>query len=125
MIFTLKLLALCGFFISILLYYTKEQQSTWCDFSQKIRCSKVYNSPYGYIGPFSTATLGIFGYLLLLSILATFPLIWSFWVIVALNIFNCYLMYRLYITLKLICIPCTALHIINSALLICSSIAVM
>jgi uncharacterized membrane protein len=124
MIFTLKLLALAGFIVSVIHYYSKEQQSTWCDFSKHITCSKAYNSSVATIGPFSTSTLGIIGYIVLLSIIATTPLVWSLWTIVVLNVFNCYLMYQLYFKLKIICIPCVCIHLINITLLVCSILAV-
>ncbi len=88
-----------------------------CDVSNKISCTKVFSSEYSHILGIKNSILGIFFYasIIILSILNLNWIILSLLILAVLSsILLAYLQYKL----KLFCIICISVYIINFLLLI-------
>lgn len=126
MITSIMLLALLGLCVSVYTYLTEmkiKQDPTYkpvCDLSDRISCSKTIQSPYGKMLFVSNAIVGIAFYagmtiasfmnahmIILLGSISSF-------------IVSCFLAYVLYEKVRVLCLLCMALYIINTLMLIYS-----
>ena len=124
MLISILMLAVVGLVLSIYGFYIEQRlkkDSTYkplCDVSTNISCSKPFLSPYGKIITNSNTALGIFFYLMLI-VLAFFEykeVIFMFtFAGIAMSVVFAYI---LYFKIKVVCLLCSAIYIINIALFI-------
>lgn len=89
-----------------------------CDISDRISCIKPMQSEYGKLFGISNAWYGVLFYATLFWLLYTgysFDAVRALVIIGAL--YSVYLSYHLYVTMRLLCVVCTALYGVNFLLL--------
>ena len=116
-------LLICGFCISYYSYYIsrrrkkKPEYRPACDINDRISCSKPMESSYGKTGGIDNAIIGILFYtgMLLASWYELLPILRIG--AIGSAIISLYFAYRLFFTLRIICILCIAIYVINGLLL--------
>ena len=124
MMLTIVLLAVAGFCISAYTFFVErkiKQTATYkpvCDISDRISCTKPMQSPYANLFYVSNATMGMLFYvgIGILAWLDMFTLVLVGAVVSALT--SCFLAYLLYVKIKVLCLLCTSLYIINALMLV-------
>jgi vitamin-K-epoxide reductase (warfarin-sensitive) len=123
MLHVLLILALIGFAISLYGYITEQKVKkdaafkAACDISDKVSCTKVMLSPYADLFFFSTFGIALV-YYAFIGILAAFNLInIIFFASIASCLLSCYLAYLLFFKIKLLCVLCVSLYVVNFLML--------
>jgi len=125
MVFIIQLLAIAGFLLSFYALYVEKKADqdknykALCDISDKISCTKAFQSKWGKTFGIANSVHGLLFYALLFVLtfiniklifyLAVFSVLGSF-----------YLAYVLHFKLKIVCLVCYLTYIINIFLLIFS-----
>ena len=131
MITILVYIALIGLMLSIYATITEYKvkknvlYKPMCDISDKISCSQVFSSPYGKILGIPYAYLGLL-YYTILAIAASMDLIYITFTLSSIGfIMSLILAYILYFKIKILCIVCVSLYIINIIFFILNGAALL
>jgi vitamin-K-epoxide reductase (warfarin-sensitive) len=89
-----------------------------CDLSDRISCTKTIQSPYGKIFGIPNGVLGVGFYLTVGLCLFTTQYTLLLLVSILSALFSCYLAYMLFKKLKLFCIVCTSIYVVNAIILL-------
>jgi vitamin-K-epoxide reductase (warfarin-sensitive) len=122
----ITVLAVCGGALSLYMFMVErafEKNAGYkavCDISDKISCTAALKSRYGKPFGISNALLGVLFYptLLLLQFYGFTTLI--FYASLAAVLASCGLAFVLYFKIKVICLVCTSIYLINILLLVSS-----
>ena len=122
----ITILAVMGLLVSIYaLYVEKKDERTarykpLCDINKRVSCTKALTSRYGKLLRISNSIIGIIFYIILLitGLMGKIELI--FYIMILSMFPTAYLAYLSYAKLKLVCIICTSIYVINIALLVAS-----
>ena len=125
---TIFILGLIGFLLSIYTFYIerkKEKNVNYkakCDISDRVSCTKAFESKWGKTFGVSNSIYGIIFYTLVF-ILAFFNLDkLVFYLSLISFLISIYLIYILYLKVKSFCIVCNLIYVVNILLLIFSYI---
>ena len=118
----ISLLAIIGLFLSIYFFFVKQEVRinkkcyVLCDIHERISCTKVAQHKCSSLFGFSNALLGIGFYILVLLLGGLDQYQFLFWLEVVASLFSVFFMY-LMIKIRLLCVVCMGIHIINFLLL--------
>lgn len=120
------LLATVGLLVSAYGYFIEQkmkQDPTYkpvCDISDKISCSKPFQSPYGSLMkiPNTIFGIGFYSAMLAFSVLEYKQPLFYF-SLAAVGV-SCYLAYILYVKIKSLCLLCSTIYAVNFGLLLAS-----
>ena len=121
----ITILAIIGLLLSIYALYVGKKSSekhykAACDINDKISCTKAFSSSYGKILGISNSVFGIIFYIIILILNALDNIQVIFYLAVISVIGSIYLAYISYIKLKILCIVCSSIYLVNILLLIFS-----
>ncbi|MAH07650.1 hypothetical protein CMI38_05380 [Candidatus Pacearchaeota archaeon] len=115
-------LAVIGFLLSLYFYFVGRRllvdrnYRAGCDLSEGVSCTKVASSDYSKMFGFSNALIGI-GFYLIVLLLAWFSIYnWLFWLELFASLFSVYLIYLMF-RIRLLCVVCVGIHVVNFLLL--------
>ncbi len=117
-------LSVFGLLLSLYAVYVEQkvrknkQYRALCDFSKKISCSKIFLSREGHLLGVSNAFLGVFFYtsLIFFLFLKNFHVFFLLTILAVIG--SLYLFYLQLVKLRLFCVVCTLIYLINIGLLI-------
>lgn len=118
------LISIIGILLSVYAYYVeiKSKEKNYhagCDISNKISCTKIFNSRYGKLVGVSNSLLGIIFYFVVIVLFyIRFELIFYMTLLSVLG--SLYLAYLQFFRIKSFCLVCSSVYILNILLLIFS-----
>ena len=125
MTFKILIISLIGFLLScyaliVEIKLKNKKYKAFCDFTEKMSCSKAFSSSYGRIALLPNSLYGIFFYLLILYLAYFNYLNYILYLSILSFIGSILLAYVSYFKLKNFCLVCTSIYIVNILLLIVS-----
>lgn len=118
----ISIVSMIGFFMSIYFYrLTKKVESNGrgkavCDISKGISCTKVIKTKYNRLFGIPNALLGV-GFYLIVFLLATYGFYnYLFWIEIVAVVMSVALIYFMF-KVRMICVVCVLIHILNFLLL--------
>ena len=124
-ILSVLVIAIMGFIISVYTYLveyklkTNRKYKAICDVNNKISCSKALLSNYSNLFGISNSVKGIIFYILIIF-LSFFNINYVFYLSIISVLGSIFLAYISYFKLKIFCLICTAIYVVNILLLIVS-----
>ena len=124
MVIIIIILSIIGLLISTYAYFIEKKLATdatykpVCDISNRISCSKVIQSKYGTLFGINNAILGTLFYSVMLVLILLHHYALAFYASVAAVSASLIFAYILFFKLRLLCLICVSLYVLNALLLI-------
>jgi|SRR3989344_1753132 len=122
----LQILAIIGFILSIYAFYVEKRYEAnnkyhaACDISDRVSCTKAFESKYGHTYGISNSLLGM-GFYAIIFVLLLLNLSNIVFYLSAISLIgSLYLAYVLYFKVKSFCLVCNAIYIVNILLFVFS-----
>ncbi len=120
-------LALVGFCLSAYVFHVeqyagkKKDFRAWCDFTERISCTKAFTSEFAHTGMLPNSIIGMMVYSVI-GLLAYFNEIqYLFLISLACLLFSVFLAYVLFVRVRSYCLVCISIYAINLGLVLISA----
>lgn len=120
-------LTLIGFCLSVYVLHVekyagkKKDFRAWCDFTERISCTKAFTSEFAHTGMLPNSVIGMIGYSVM-ALLAYFNEIqYLFLISLACLSFSVFLAYVLFVRVRSYCLVCISIYAINLGLVLISA----
>lgn len=120
------IILIAGFLLSLYALYLErritrnKEYAPVCDISNRISCTKPIMSGYGKIFGLSNAFLGLIFYTSMIIVLFLGYAKLLFWGALGACVASVYFAYVLFLKIRVFCVVCVALYVVNALLLWCA-----